>query len=117
MPHFIEVAVMEFVVNGNLWRIFEVSPHNPNLRRAEGGFALGMCDNNKKCIFINETVSNEKYRHIITHELCHCFCFEYGICIPEQYEEVLCNFVADYGKDILEIANMIIDLINILEVA
>lgn len=104
-----------FIVNNNIWRIKDVSPNDPNLMRNNGTFSLGVCDNNQKCIFINRNVDNYRYKHILTHELVHVFAFEYGLKIPIDLEEEVCNFVASYGRNIIEIADMLLHEIKLAE--
>lgn len=105
---------MYFIVNGSIWQIKNVGRFDNNLMRLDGSFALGICDNNQNTIFICNSVSDEKYIHIMTHEICHAYCFEYGVVLDTDTEEMLCNFVADYGRNIIDTVDK---LTRILEIA
>ena len=43
-----------FVINGERWGVFLVSPSHPKLQRIDGTFAIGACDDITKGIYINE---------------------------------------------------------------
>lgn len=94
---------MKFTVNGNTWVVKFVRLADKNLRRSDGSFTLGICDNNIKTIFIANNQSDYKTEHILCHEITHAICFEYNIILPIDTEEWLCNFMADHGKEIIYI--------------
>lgn len=94
---------MTFTVNGNDWVVRFVNIHSNNLRRSDGSFALGICDDNLKTIFIADNQDEYKTEHILCHEITHSICFEYDIVLPIDTEEWLCNFMADHGKEIIYI--------------
>lgn len=52
-------------------------------------------------------MSYEKYKQVLAHELCHAYIFELGIHIPLAEEERICNLVADYGRSIFEIVDLL----------
>jgi len=97
---------MIMIVN-SLWRIVEVSPTDYHLMRNDCSFTLGCCNNYEKTIYVSDSLNYAKYKHVITHELCHAFIFELEIDIPISEEERLCNMIADYGNDIVEIADLL----------
>ena len=70
---------MTFTVNGNDWVVRFVNIHSNNLRRSDGSFALGICDDNLKTIFIADNQDEYKTEHILCHEITHSICFEYVI--------------------------------------
>lgn len=92
---------MTFTVNDTVWKLRLVNPRDKNLRRSDGSPCLGLCDNNLKTVFIADNQPPDKEEHILCHELCHCICFEYGFLLDVELEEWLCNFMADYGKEII----------------
>lgn len=94
---------LTFTVNGNIWLVRFINISNKNLRRSDGSFTLGMCDNTIKTIFIANNQDNYKTEHILCHEITHAICFEYDIDLPIDTEEWLCNFMADHGKEIIYI--------------
>ena len=44
-------------INGENWRIFLVSPDHPQLLTSDKKYVLGVCDDNLKSIFINDSLS------------------------------------------------------------
>lgn len=43
----------------------------------------------------------------MAHELTHAFMFELGINIPLAEEERICNLVADYGRSLFDIVDLL----------
>lgn len=93
---------MEIYINNILWKIKCVGFNNSNLYRNDGTLTIGMTDNNKCTIYINENLDGKMLYDVICHELCHAFVFSYNINIPVEMEEMLCQFICDYGKTILD---------------
>lgn len=102
---------MNFTVNNHKWRLQLVRPSSENLRRSDGSYTFGVTDNSVKTVFVMENMSDYMTERVICHELTHCICFEYGISIPIQTEEWLCNFMADHGKEIIYLLDDLFSLI------
>lgn len=98
-----------FVINGIEWDIVWVNANNDNLRRADGSITVGMCDNNKKCVFLSKGLTGAFLRRVLAHELCHCFCFSYDIYMPIEEEERLADWISLYGTDLIYLLD---DLMN-----
>ncbi len=96
---------MIFRIRNNLWNIVFVSPMSKELITTNGNRVLGVCDNNVKTIFIANDQTDSKTEHIICHEITHAMCFEQNIDIPYELEERLCNFMADFGREIIYIVD------------
>lgn len=92
---------MRFLVNNNLWDLKFVGAGNKDLRRSDGTYTFGVTDNSVKTVYIMRGMSAEMTERVLCHELCHVICFEHGISLPIMEEEWLCNFMADYGKEII----------------
>ena len=45
---------------------------------------------------------------VLTHEICHAFCFSYGILLDMDTEEIIADFLATYGRDVIELADDIL---------
>lgn len=107
---------MYFYANNDLWHVYEVHPNNHNLLRDDGnGFALGMCDNSLKCIFISNQLTVEKRELVIAHEIYHAFLFSYGITIFDpQLEEDLCNLFSIHGREMIAVLDSLLQ--QVLEV-
>lgn len=96
---------MEFEINGVKWNIVFVPSYSDRLMRSDGSKTVGVCDNSVKTIFIANNQNRQKTEHIICHEITHAMCFEQNIDIPYELEERLCNFMADYGREIIYIVD------------
>lgn len=97
-----------FTVNGFVWGLQFVSPHSLFLRRSDGVYTLGCTDNNVKCVYIASNLSDEMKEKVLCHELTHVICFSYGILIDLETEEWICNFMADHGKEIINLLDVIL---------
>lgn len=103
---------MTFNINGNMWIVRFANINDNNLRRSDGSLALGICDNNIKTIFIANNQTDYKTEHILCHEITHAICFEYGILLPLDTEEWLCNFMSEHGKEIIYILDDLLYIIT-----
>ena len=66
-------------INGEEWRIALVSPLDPTLQRSDLTFALGVCDDLLKTIFINNNLSQKYIEKVLCHELTHAAMFSYNV--------------------------------------
>ena len=94
-------------INGETWRIFQVSPNHPMLMRDDGGFALGSCDDPAKGIYISEMVKGEKFKKVLCHELTHAAMYSYNVNLTIEQEEILADLIATYGQEIIHETNRI----------
>lgn len=103
-------SVMRFQVNGVHWEIVFVNSNSDDLRRDDGSITLGVCDNNVKCIFISNALRGLLYERVLIHELTHAWIFSYGIYLTLEQEEFVCEFVSNYGRSILSMADKLISV-------
>lgn len=106
---------MSFYVNDILWNMEYVDPYDLNLVDKDGVLRLATTDPNKRVIFLSNRLSGDKKVHVLIHELGHCIIFSYGLhkvlhkyvkhIYWDEAEEALCNFIADYGREILYLAD------------
>lgn len=101
-----------FNINGIDWGIKLVSPNHPKLKRNDGSFALGTCDNITKLIYISEIVPEYKIKKVLCHEITHSAMFSYGINLTIDQEELLADLIATYGEEIILITNKIFQKIK-----
>ena len=47
-------------------------------------------------------------RKVLLHEVCHATMFSYGIHIPIEQEEFICDFVATYGDGVFDIVDNVL---------
>lgn len=98
-----------FTVNGIEWKLSLVAPYSDNLKRSDNTITLGVTDNNAKTIYINNRLSDAMFDKVLLHELCHVHAMEYNYSIPIEVEEIVCDFLSIYGRNIIYIADEIID--------
>ena len=90
-----------FRINGKTWQIKAVRASDSRLMRSDGSITVGMCDFGDKCIYLSENLKGDFLERVLCHELTHAVCMSWGISIPLETEEWLCNFMAEHGKEII----------------
>ena len=108
---------MKFVVNNQEWQLKFVNPNNRNLMRSDGSITIGMTDNNKKTVFINNRLKGQLQDKVLCHELTHVFAFEYDYDIPIEVEEIVADFMSLYGRDIIYILDDIMEILKKAHIA
>lgn len=94
-----------FFINGVLWRIVDVSPAHPILRRPNGGFSVGACDSRTKTIYINSRVKGAFRKKVLCHEVTHAAMFSYNVILTERQEELVAELIATFGNEIIYITD------------
>lgn len=94
-------------INGETWKIFLVSPNHFMLRRKEGGYALGSCDDITKGIYIRVGLTHSKFKKVLCHELTHATMYSYNVSLTVEQEEMLADLIATYGQEIIYKTNQI----------
>ena len=102
---------MTFEVNGSLWKIVYCNPSSQNLMRSDNTYTLGVCDNPQKTIFLSDRLSGKLLDKVICHELTHVYCFEFNYAMDIQTEEIVADFMSLFGRDIIYLADEIMDKI------
>lgn len=90
-----------FVINGIEWEIEFVRSASGKLMRSDGSTSLAVTDWNDRTIYVSDKPKNGYLRKILSHELCHCFCFSYNIHMPIEQEEYLADWISLYGADLI----------------
>lgn len=101
-----------FNINGERWEIVAVPPRSPQLRRTDGGYTVGVCDDNLKCIFVATNLSMVFLKKVLCHEIVHAAMFSYNIDLSLEQEELVADLIASYGEEINEITNQTIKKIK-----
>ena len=96
-----------FEINHINWDIKLVSFNHPKVRRSDGSFALGACDDTTKTIYISEDVPNYKIKKVLCHEITHAAMFSYNVNLNIDQEELIADLIATYGEEIIAITNKI----------
>lgn len=104
-----------FVLNGVLWRVVRVSKEDSRLIDRSGSYRLATTDPNTHCVYLLNTLKGEDLEVVLTHEIGHCAMISYNLLpslhsiIPESswvdVEEWLCNYLANYGKEVFHAVN------------
>lgn len=94
---------MWFKVNGIVWKVQYVNSNSPILFRSDGTRTIGMTDWNTKTIYMDKHLTGALEERVLCHELCHVFCFSYNIIMDMKQEEFLANWIASYGRMVIEL--------------
>jgi hypothetical protein len=98
---------MDFIINNILWRVIYINPADRIFTKSDGTKTVGVTDNNTNTIYIANNLFPSFREKVITHEVCHACMFSYGVDIDLDTEEFICNFLADYGREIVDISDHI----------
>ena len=96
---------MQFTVNNTIWILQFVNPHNRHLLNSRGDYTLGVTDNNVKTVYIADNLSQYMTDKVLVHELAHAHAMEYGYYMPIEVEEIVCDFMSLYGRNIIYLAD------------
>lgn len=58
-------------------------------------------------IFSDDRLSDTMFDRVLSHELTHAVCMTYGISLPIETEERLCNFISDHAREIISLTDLI----------
>ena len=94
-----------FTINNVNWKIRFVDKNSDVLYRPDGSLTLGVTDRTSKTVYISNRLNGALLKKVVTHEICHCCIFSYGIYLTLEQEEYLCDFVAKYADEIVNLAN------------
>lgn len=107
-----------FYLNGLLWQVEFVEPFNPMLYDRTGNLTVATTDPILCKIYMLRTINGGFRRRVLCHELGHAAMISYNLLddihrmVKPKYwiemEEWICNFIADYGLSIFNIAYSIL---------
>lgn len=95
---------MKFTVNGFEYEIEEVDKNNDNLKM-DDGYHWGICDYEKRKIFIWKDLSFSNKKQTLLHEVTHAFIEANGFIQVRLTDEIVSDFVAAYISDIQKVVN------------
>ena len=101
-------------MNGYLWHIKCVSPNDPALVDRTNKMCLATTDPVERCVYLSNRLRGTLFARVLIHELGHCAMVSFDLLDeihqmvkPEYWvdaEEFICNFIADYGLQIFDVA-------------
>lgn len=91
----------DFNINGITWKVRFVPSYSAELFRSDGSQTVGMTSWITKTIYLSKALRGAFLERVLCHELCHVFCFSYGIIMDMQQEEFLANWMATYGRQVI----------------
>lgn len=101
-----------FYINNIQWKVYYVSSNSHFLIDRTGTKCIATTDVKRKNIFIECNLSGEILKKALLHEITHAAMDSYGLLedihkmISHKnwffFEEWICNFIFDYGLEILE---------------
>lgn len=103
-----------FLMNGYLWSVRFVSPYSSKLIDRTGELRVATTDPEDLCVYLSSALSGDFLLKVLKHELVHCVIFSYGLLkdihrytykeLWVEAEESVCNFIANYGDEIIFLA-------------
>ena len=103
-----------FVLHGMLW-VPVVVPHDDHRLVDRTGIArLATTDPSTHCVYLSNRLKGKDLETVMLHEVGHCAIYSFGLLeqlhsfVNEdnwiEAEEWLCNYLANYGRDIFHAA-------------
>lgn len=89
------------------WDLFFVNPTHYQLDMGNGKFALGVCDDDLKTIYINKQLKPYYLKQALAHELTHAAAFSYNLNLTREEHEYLADFIMSHGENIVDITDNI----------
>lgn len=107
-----------FYMNGDLWEVIFVDPFSLLLVDRTNRLTVATTDPRARRVYLSWNLSGPFLSRVLVHELSHCAMISFGLLKkihqmvrPEYWleaEEWICNYIADYGRGILYIADQIL---------
>lgn len=103
-----------FFMNGDLWKIRFVDPSDPVLIDRTNTRTVATTDPATYSVNLSNELGGDFLVRVLIHEIGHCAIWSFDLVSdirrmvkPEYWieaEEWICNFIADYGRQIFEAA-------------
>ena len=98
-----------FQINGIKWDIKMVEPYHYMLRRPQGDYSVGCCNNDDKTIYLSRQLNGTFLKKVLAHELSHAALFSYSVVLPLSLEEQVADIIAIYGQEIISLTDFLYD--------
>ena len=96
-----------FQINGEEWWAVFVPPDDPILRRPDGDYTYGCCDDMTKTIYISDSIYGDFFWKVLCHEIAHAAMLAYDVMITYEQEELIADIIATFGAGIIEVTNLL----------
>lgn len=100
---------MYITVNGIDWKIKLVNCNSEFLRRSDGVITLGVTDCNVFTVYLCNELRSGLLYNVLCHEMCHVFVFSFGYYMSIEEEERLAQFIANFGRQIVNGTDYLIE--------
>ena len=94
-----------FTINGEVWQVKRVFPGHPMLVKPNGDWAIGVCDDWSKTIFIDKTLHGKLFKEVLCHEITHAAMFSHNVELSQDEEELIANIIAKFGHEIISVTD------------
>jgi hypothetical protein len=97
---------MNLTINGLEWLIKEVEQDEmPYPPKEEDESAWGRTLNSTCEIYLNKELPKAILNQVLIHEITHAFIFSFGFMQVDFDNEIVCDFLSSFAKQIVTIAN------------
>lgn len=96
-----------FLINNIYWKLAFVVPDYPLLRRFNGEYSIGACDNLTRTIYINQYLNDDMFKKVLCHQIVHAAMFSYNVDLTIEQEQLVADLISTYGEEIVYITNKI----------
>ena len=97
------------IINGVRWTVRLVSPAHPLLLTPWRTHAYGVCDKVTQTICVDKTLSPQKLKEVLCHEIVHAFMFSHSVDLSYDEEEMVAELISKHGESIIHEANAMYD--------
>ena len=101
-----------FSINNEWWQVVLVAPNDIALLMPNGEYALGMCTDATKTIYISHILHGAEFEKVLCHELVHAAMFAYDVILDDNEEELIAEIIATFGEEIIDITNVMFEKIR-----
>ena len=101
------------IINHVRWRVHLVPPAHPMLLTPWGSHSLGVCDRTTRTICVDGSLSREKLKEVLCHEIVHAYMYSYNVNLSYMEEEMVADLITNYGEAIIEKTQMIYNSLKI----
>ena len=94
-----------FKINDEEWSVVAVPANSDYLKRSDGGYTIGACDDSLRTIFVASGLSMLLLKKVLCHEVVHAAMFSYNVELSLEQEELVADLIATYGSEVIRITN------------